>query len=73
MCFLSILEEILISLQIPFGYLIKLRQMDGVSQRALKGHIITFRTDTADGVAAMDDKYPRHMQLPHAREAGTSI
>jgi hypothetical protein len=30
---LSILEEILISLQIPFGYLIKLRQMDGVSQR----------------------------------------
>ena len=66
---LSILEEILISLQIPFGYLIKLRQMDGVSQRALKGHIITFRTDAADGVAAMDDKYQRHMQLPHASES----
>ena len=66
---LSILEEILISLQIPFGYLIKLRQMDGVSQRALKGHIITFRTDAADGVAAMDDQYQRHMQLPHASES----
>jgi hypothetical protein len=66
---LSILEELLISLQIPFGYLIKLRQMDGVGQRALKGHIITFRTDAADGVARIDDAYQRHMQLPHAHES----
>ena len=67
---LSLLEEILISLQIPYGYLIKLRQMDGVSQRALKGHIITFRTDAADSVAQMDADYQAHMELPHASDSG---
>ena len=63
---LSLLETILISLDIPFGFLVKLKSIGRAHQNALKGHVIAFSHDGAAKAAILSEELENdRVQLPH--------